>query len=94
MRQYIRVFFFTERVLILTISGATIQVANLVNYNCHPQEGMAIRRSSHDCLSLNAYFQPMNLTQWVGVMVRIKIKGLTLNNHCISFNTMYTEVKK
>ena len=32
---------FTERAISLLhhLAGATIQVADLVNYNCHPQEG-------------------------------------------------------
>ena len=37
MRQYIQVVF-TERVIsCYTLAGVTIQVANLVNYNCHPK---------------------------------------------------------
>ena len=39
MKQYTQVIFTENGHLMLHhLAGATLQVANLVNYNCHPQE--------------------------------------------------------
>ena len=39
MRQFLGNFHRKDYLMLHYLAGATIQVANLANYNCHPQEG-------------------------------------------------------
>ena len=38
MRQYLQVIFTDRAISCYTLAGATIHIAKLVNYNCHPLE--------------------------------------------------------